>query len=155
MSLILDDFNYALIVKTIENEIRNYKFWQALCNHLDSEKAMLNKEMYDIRAVNYGIPTSKSMNSREHKLISQITYKEEIQEEIDLIKAKKNLVEDLLKTMEEEDRKFIEKVLINRKYQDTNGSIAIRLNLTESGLRYKIDVILRQAIIKFIEEKEE
>lgn len=155
MFFILDDFNSALIVKTIENEIRNYKFWIARSDHLDIEKARLDKEMYDVRAINYGTPTSRSKNNREHKLISQITYKEEIQEEIDLIQAKKNLVEDLLKTMEEEDRKFIEKVLINRKYQDTNGSIAIRLNLTESGLRYKIDVILRQAIIKFIEEKEE
>lgn len=50
------------------------------------------------------------------------------------------------------DRKFIRTALLERRSFDTNDAVAVRMGLSESGIRYKIDTIIRNKVMVFLTE---
>lgn len=148
--------NEILIVKSIETELRNYKYWENRKKVLFNKEQDLENRMYSVSAVSYDTPIGTSDAERRNRmLLNWITEKNELYNELYFITLKKDFVDQILEEMEDNDRNFIKVTLIDRRYYDTNDAIAMRLNLTESGVRYKIDNILRKTMKKFIGIKED
>lgn len=144
------------IIKSIEYEVRNYKYWYYQHDILVKKIEELLSRLYDIKAVSYDKPmNTNDATRREHLLVEWIVVKDELYEQLNLIQLKKDFVDDILEKMEEEDRNFIYKALVERSYYDTNDSIAMRMGLTESGVRYKVDVILRKVMKTVLSRKED
>lgn len=143
------------IIKSIEYEVRNYRYWVDQHNRLIKKEEEILSKYYDIKAISYDKPADINTTSRDHLLVEWIVVKDELYKQLNLIQLKKDFVDDILKEMEEEDRNFIFKTLVERSHYDTNDSIAMRMGLTESGVRYKVDVILRKVMKKILSRKEE
>lgn len=138
------------IVKSIEHEMRNYQYWK-LCKHRLYERIdILDSKMYKVSGISYNEVRIASSFSHDHKLIKYINKKEEFQKMIEWIDTKNKFVDRFLLDLEEADNEFIRVALLDRRSYDTNESVAVRLGLTESGIRYKIDTIIRNQVLKFI-----
>ena len=87
-------------------------------------------------------------------LMRFITEKNEIEREIYIIKDKVDHVDELLEMLNEKDRTFIEAALIDRMPRETNDMIAVRLGISEAGLRYKVKAILKSCIRKKIKKED-
>ena len=142
------------VVKSFENELREYRYWSTYLIQLEERLNLLNTRMYDISAVRFDKPPGKKGTSnREHMLMRFITEKNEIEREIYIIKDKVDHVDELLEMLNEKDRTFIEAALIDRMPRETNDMIAVRLGISEAGLRYKVKAILKSCIRKKIKKE--
>lgn len=144
------------IIKSIEYEVRNYTYWNDQHKMLSIREKELLSRMYEVKAISHETFAQTSVVARrDHILVNWIMEKEELYEQLSLIETKKDFVDKLLEVMEEKDRNFIVKALVERKYYDTNDAVAMKLELTESGVRYKVDAILRKAMKKLLSKKED
>lgn len=151
----LQNIKDTAIIKSIEYEVRNYRYWDDRHKQLNIRQEELNNKMYTINAVSYDPPLSISDNDkRGHILIEWIDEKQELYKQLDRIKIKKDFVDSLLKEMDAKDRDFIFKVLVERRFYETNDTLAMRLGLTESGIRFKVDVILRKAFKRLLSKED-
>lgn len=143
------------IIQSYESELREYLFWDIYLEQLKEELHQLNERMYSISAIRYDQSSEKKhVIDRDQMLAAFITKKNALEREIQIIENKIYYVDELLESLDEDDRIFIEQALINRLPRETNDMIAVRLGITEGGLRYKIKKILK-AYIKEEFKKEE
>ena len=140
------------IVKSIEHELRNNQFWMLYKHRLEEKIQLLDEKMYKIRGISYDkVPTVSNIN-QDQKLIKYIEEKAEIEKMIEWINNKNYFTEKFLELLDTEDKAFIRTALLERRSYDTNDTVAVRLGLSESGIRYKIDTIIRKAVEKFLNE---
>lgn len=133
-------------INSIINEFRNYEYWQSqkkeICLKLDE----LEKQLYCARGISYDqIPQKNRNYDQESLLIELIERKSLLEQKIILINEKENFLYSMLHLMSEKDKLFIESALMYRSVYDTNGSIAMRYEITESGVRYKVNTIIKNA----------
>lgn len=140
------------IVKSIEHEMRNYQYWKLQKLKLNEKKQMLDSKMYKVKGISYDTVRTTSTMNHDQVLIEYIKEKEDIEEEIDRINNKNYFVDMFVSQLDPEDSRFIRTALLERRSFDTNDAVAVRLGLSESGIRYKIDTIIRNEVMKFLAE---
>ena len=146
-----------LILKSIINEFINYSPWKKQKEELCLEIEAIDRQLYEVRGINFdGIPQKNKNNDYESRLIELLTKKQKLLEQIDFIQCKEEFVNKLLSYMSIDDKEFIFKSLIYRSAYDTNDSIGTRNEITESGVRYKVNTIVKKAYDAYLaEEKKE
>lgn len=148
----LNDEKIDKIVKSIEHEMRNYQYWKLHKHQLYEKKEILDNKMYKVKGISYDTVRTSSNINHDQMLIEYIKEKEDIQEKMDWIDEKHHFVDMFVSQLDSDDSKFIRIALLERRSYDTNDAVAVRLGLSESGIRYKIDTIIRNKVMKFLME---
>lgn len=148
----LSDEKIDKIIKSIEHEMRNYQYWKLHKHKLKEKLQLLDSKMYKVKGVSYDAVRSVSNINHDSILIEYINQKEEIEKKIEWINEKLHFVDMFVSQLDLEDRKFIRTALLERRSFDTNDAVAVRMGLSESGIRYKIDTIIRNKVMVFLTE---
>ncbi len=148
----LSDEKIDRIIKSIEHEMRNYQYWKLHKHKLNEKLQLLDSKMYKVKGVSYDAVRSVSNINHDSILIEYIDQKEEIEKKIEWINEKLHFVDMFVSQLELGDRKFIRTALLERRSFDTNDAVAVRMGLSESGIRYKIDTIIRNKVMVFLTE---
>ncbi len=150
------DYVQRDILKSIVNEFYNYIHWKKLKEEVKQEVELINRQMYELSGITYDkIPQKNRIGDYESKLVQLITKKDILMQFINFIDIKVNFVDMMLLLMNEKDRTFIRKALIYRSVYDTNDTIAVRNDITESGVRYKINTIIKNTFDIYLNKKDE
>lgn len=140
------------MLKSIINEFINYHYWQMQYVITREKMEKLNTRLYEVSGVSYDkIPQQNAGTDYETKILEIITRKNMLEEKLERIKRNEIFVNRMLELMDEDDCYFIKRALIQRRERDTNDSIAMKFEITESGVRYKINTIVKKTFLKYLD----
>lgn len=135
-----------MIVKSYETQLSLYRYRKYQLSQIQKHIHDLESTMYEVSSVAFDkMPGQHDADGYQRHLVSCITKKQELERRKRNIEKQIHNIELFLNSLNEEDRAFIDRTIIY-KQNDTNERLAMRMELTEGGVRYKGKTIIRRYV---------